>query len=200
MSLSSNALITVKEYKEYISVDQSDSLVNNSQIERSIDGVSKRIENYCNRKFITPSSAIEEIFDGNGFESYYVNNARINDSSTNVPILYNWNGTSWDVMDSSTYPRTYDDESGVIYLNNGQKFNTIKRYYRIDYKYGWSISDVPDNVKLACVEMVKRAILRFKKEGFKSDSVADSRITYDFIEMPDFIKDSLNTFKVVQSG
>jgi hypothetical protein len=64
--------------------------------ESLINAHSKSIENYCGRKFIKATTAINEIFDGDGQSEYYVKNWPITETLTYANIYYRYVGDySW---------------------------------------------------------------------------------------------------------
>ena len=92
MSLNSNALITVDEYRLHKSVGEDDNNFDEAMYERWINSASQHFEDACARKFITPSADINETFNGGGNKDHRVANGRIVDSSS--PTLNVWNAGS----------------------------------------------------------------------------------------------------------
>lgn len=174
-----NPLITKTTYKIYAQVKETDKNVNDKLITSLINSTSDYIVQYTGREFIAPASDVEEIFDGNGTERYYIKNRKFNDTTTNVPTLYWWDGDSWTELTTSTYPRAYDDNSGLVWFNNGHKFLKGYRNYKIAHQYGWSQATIPADIQEAVAEIVKKSIMRLSKAGIITTKVGTSEATID---------------------
>lgn len=187
MSLDSNAILTLNAYKEMAGIKTTDDKVDDVQLEHAINASSQSIEDYLGRGIITPSSAINEDFVGNGTYEYHVEHSRISSSAT--PVLYYWNGTSWTECSSTSYPYTYDSdkERCRIFFTSGDVFwepmSENYRNWRINYKYGWAIASVPDAIRNACAVLVQRALKRIEKTGLTNEAFAESTNTYNLDTM-----------------
>jgi len=191
MSLASNALIDLEYYRTVVQIDDS-ATFNSGAIESLINQASQMIETECNRKFITPSVAITEVFNGDGNRDHYVKNARI----IATPTLKEWDGDSFE---TTSYTFTYDQDTGRVYFTDGNVFSRGKNNWQISYTYGWTLSTVPADLKLACVGLTSHLRLLSQKMGIVSESFGDSSTTYDWEKNP-FIQRIINDYKVVNYG
>jgi len=173
-TLADNALVTLDEYRDAIGIDLSES-IDESKTLLAINAASQEIEDYCGRKFVAPSAAIEEVFDGDRTREYYVRNLRI----TETPALYTLQSDyTWDAL-SSSYEWSYDGDTGLIYARDFV-FWSGTRNWKVAYKYGWARADVPSIVKRAAVQVVQRLIrLAEGREGEDSLSFGNTATTYN---------------------
>jgi len=198
MSLASNALITVKEFKALANLSVDNENVDDKAIEAFVNSASQIIEEYCNRKFITPSDAIAEIFDGDGQKDVYVEHRRIADT----PVLEYWDGTAWQTMTTTQYPRSFDGDKGRVWLNNGAKFSTGQDNYRVTYKYGWVRASIPNSLKLTCAQITHRQMTRMLegKEGKKQENFETGSTIWQLEPLSDDIKEALATYRRIAIG
>ena len=202
MSLNSNALITVPEYKSIVSLELDNTGVDDTQLEYLINSASQSVENYCCRKFITPDDQITETFEGFGDYDYYLKHCRIADDD--VPVLYYWDGDSWETLSLTSYPYSYTRESGKIYFTGGDNFwkPTQEGFqnWKVTYKYGWAIASIPSDIKVVCADLVSRSRFRLEKTSLVSESFGDTSTTYDTTLLPDAIKRILDRYRGCSYG
>lgn len=191
------ALVTVDEVKNFLGIDYELSTADQSRIEYLINAVSHQIEKYCDRKFITPSSDITEIFDGDGTADYYVKNIPIVGTIASSDISYrSGEGETWS---ETTATFNYDSSSGRVYFTDGNVFSTGKDNWRIVYSYGYSVSNVPVDLKIAAIELIAFRKKKFDDNvhGVSAVTYPDNTITYSFDKMPDSVLAMLNRYKRV---
>ncbi len=170
-------LIDVEFYRTSHEIGQDQPNLGEELIELLITAATDAIEQRCNRKFITPSATIDEIFDGTGDTFYLVKHARINSATT--PVLSYWSGTAWTVASTTAYPRAYVDESGEVYFTNGQNFWTGRRNWKITYKYGWTnVAALPFDLKRATADLVKWMRFSSEKQGVSSENFGATSVSY----------------------
>jgi hypothetical protein len=192
VSLNSNALITFSEYKLLLGIDPSNVHIDEDKTLFFINHASQLIEDYCDRKFITPGNQIEEIFSGTGDTEYYVRHCRIADT----PALQYRISNTWYDLDTSTYPISVDNDSGLISFVYNQTFWKGYRNWKVKYKYGWTQSALPDDLKVACAQLVRRYILLAEgKEGLESESFGDSSTSYNLSSLPKNIQFVLDKYR-----
>jgi hypothetical protein len=199
--LADNALIDYDEYLELVGIDPDNVNLNEDRIMVFINSASQQIEDYCDRKFVTPSADIVETFDGDGESEYFVNHRRIASGST--PSFDYRISTTWTANNVSSYPISWDSDKGKIwFVKFNRTFHTGNTNWRVSYKYGWTRADIPADMKLACAELAKRAIMLLDgKEGLASESFGDSSTSYNLpTALPDNIKLILNGYRAVSVG
>jgi hypothetical protein len=195
-TLAANALITLDEFRDAIGIDASEA-INEAKALLAINAASQEIEDYCCRKFIAPSSAIEEIFDGDRSKEYYVRHLRI----TETPTLYTLESDyTWDTL-ATTYEWGYDGDTGLIYLRDFV-FWAGTRNWKVAYKYGWPRADVPDPVKRVAVQLTQRLIrLAEGREGEDSLSFGNTATTYNLAgHWTDGMKTAIQPYRRIAVG
>jgi hypothetical protein len=175
-TLAANALISIDDYREAIGLSVGDPL-DEDKARLAINAASQFLANYCNRKFIAPSSAEDEIFSGDNGQFYYVKHMRI----TGTPTLYYWDGDSWEELDSS-YTWEVDDQGYYVFARDFV-FWRGTRNWKINYVYGWSQADVPAPVKRVCVKLVQRLLMAVEgKEGITNISAANTSTSHNLAD------------------
>ena len=202
MSLASNALFaSLNEFKERVGISLTETNYNDTQLEHHINAASSMIENYLNRKLITPSAVITETWEGDGLFYYYPKNQPISTSASNA--LYYWDGDSWVSVSTSTYPWSYDtDFNGRVYFTDGDTFWKYGqrgfRNWRFDYFYGYTVASVPQDIKIAATELVLRSLRLMEKTGFASEGFGDATTTYNLQSgIPENVELLLSKYKRV---
>lgn len=193
MSVASNALIGVDYYRRFAGVADDSTDFPDEAIETLIDQASQMIELETNRKFITPASAITEIFDGNGSQQYYVKNGRIADT----PTLSYWRGTSFT---TTTNTFAYSENTGRVYFTDGSVFGKGKDNWQIAYKYGWTQATLPEDIKLVCASLVSHLRLMRMKLGISTESYGDTSVSYDWTGLPPMMQKIIDKYKVLPYG
>ncbi len=177
------ALVSLEEAKRYLKIDPTvDDTSADEFIETLVNAASKEIERLCNgRKFRKVTTAIDELFDGDDDADYYTKNAPI----TGTPSLYYWDGLTWQT--DSSWSTTQDNNAGRIWFDDGNVFwrGPIKNW-KISYTYGWTLNDVPADLKEACIGLValKKKLFDDGLHGVNSRSFGDQSISYTFDKIP----------------
>jgi len=193
MALADNALISVDYLRQYVEADEDDSAIPPELLITYINAASYMIERFCGRKFITPSAAVDEIFDGNGVHEYYVTNCPI----TETPSVYYWSLTTFV---STTYTFTYDGDTGRVYFTDGSIFDEGVDNWKVSYKYGWAVSGLPEDLRLACALLAIHLRFRSQKMGITSESFGDGSTTYDMQAIPLVVQSILQKYRKLSYG
>ena len=198
--LADNALITDDEYFELLGIESDNQNLKKDRIIVFINSASQQVEDYCDRKFVIPSADIVEIFDGDGDSEYFVKHRRI--ASGTTPSFEYRISTTWTANNAGSYPISWDNDKGKIWFTKfNRTFHGGNANWRVSYKYGWPRADIPADLKLACAELVKRALMLLDgKEGLASESFGDSTTSYNLTSLPDNIKLILNRYRAVSVG
>lgn len=199
ISLSGNALIDLNEFKEFAGIELDNPKLTANRLHLWINSASQLIESWCGRKFITPSSDEQEIFDGHGENDYYVKHRRI---TSTAPVLYLWDGTTYVALSTTTYPIDHKTDTGRVWFTQGSAFSFGSNNYRVDYKYGWTLANIPFDLKMACAQIAFRIMKRLTegKEGIQSEGFGDSTTTYDYSYLNSEIKMLLAQYRVIGVG
>lgn len=192
--LATNALVTLLEFKTWINTPE-DETDEDGRNEYCINAASNYIENYCGRKFITPGTALDEIFSGNGTNQMRAVNLPIGTISE-LAYRTGTGGTSWtSVKTAWTY--TNDTVGGRIYFTDGNLFAEGTDNWKISYTYGYARASVPFDLKMVCVMLAARFKKQFEEGAFglSSRTIGDTPISFSFDKLPDMIFQILNRYK-----
>jgi len=185
------ALITFEEYCTFAGLKKSNDKLDQDRFELFIHQASQEIINECGRKFIEPSSQVEEVFDGDGTGEYFIKNCRW--ASGDTPVIYYWDGTQYVEMTAANFPRAYVQESGKVYFTKGNIFT--HRRYKIAHKYGWTQANIPYDLKELCAVMVQRALKRADKhEGVTSEGMSDSTTAFNLHKITESMQTIINHY------
>lgn len=218
MAVSSYALVTLDEVKDYLALGASDN-AKDTWLEQQIDIVSASIEGYCNRKFAVQEIS-SEIRDGNGrckIRPLYFPIVQLSIATTpaNADILASvqtrvdvdsaWTDIETNVnhivINNPLPNRVTEQTSYNIELLNGV-FTEGKQNIKLVYKSGESDSSKYAEVKGVAIEMV---VWRHKQSSqgnsllgisTKSQSVSGANGNTSFLDMKREWKEVLNRYRV----
>jgi len=180
ITLSATALATREEYYAWLG-QTPDEITPEGQLEMMLNAASLAVENYCNRKFVTPQTAgvdtaITEVFSGVGSIGYYTKQRPIKV----VSAIHYWSADAWVAIPASWGYTYYTDQSGYIYYTEGDTFYRGTNNWRVSYTYGYAQADVPADVKGVTIQLVRREILKADKlEGLESQSFGEASTRYN---------------------
>ncbi len=159
-------MITVEEFKNYISLNTNDY---DSVIAVLISSVVSWIEVMVNNKI--KQGTFEEYFDGDEIESgmYLQYNLNLKD----LTVQYESNG-SWVTLPDTEY--LFYTDQGVVKLKS-VRYGEMN--YKVNYKAGFTDQDVPDNLKLAIMKLVGKLWNQRKSDGVKTESLGDASISWE---------------------
>lgn len=195
MSLAANALLTVEEAKTFFGIDIGLTDMEQAQYENYINAASQEIENYCLRKFITPESDITEIFDGDGTGEYYVENIPIVGTIVAADVSYRSGiGETWTATSGTL---AYETKTGRVYFTDGNVFGKGKNNWRIQYSYGYTVANVPADLKMAAIELaaIKKKQFDDKVYGVSAITYPEHTVSYAFDKISESVKATLNKYK-----
>ncbi len=199
MALQSNSLCTLEDIRLRLN-DPLMSAAHSGSYEVHINEASDFAEDYCNRTFYSGSIEVE-IFDGLGYASnmpaYHTSHTLNQAPISRVPTLklYNWGGSSWNLVDASTYASGSID--GTVYFPGVSDadystqlgyVNTTGPYfiqgvgnYKAEYWYGYiDVNDLPKDLRGIVAAHAIWLHNTTKLLGTLSNSSADDRAyTYD---------------------
>lgn len=186
----SNALITVADFKVYIGQSTS-STSYVARYEDIINSVSWRFNDYTKRKL--KARSITEYRDGNGTQEIYTREWPINSNSTNIDIRIDENrsySTSSKVV--STGVVIYSTP-GKIYLED---YTMTEAAQSVKLGYNGGYSTIPYDLAYACKELCR---LMWKREqtnliGVKTQNVEGQSISFEE-DMPWSVKKILDMYK-----
>lgn len=212
MALSDSALITVATYVTIGRLDTPDA-TETTQIEWAIEAASDYIETACNRTFLSGSLA-SEVFDGKGYASnipsahtlYVTEQAPI----TSSPVLYTWDGDSWEPVTVSTY--SYRATDGEVYFpgSAGGNYYTPEGYsagvgnyyfiagvrnYKVEYEYGYNgVDNIPYDIQGAVAAIAKGFNMSYDHIGVESSNMSDRSHTFSLDELPLIVQQTVNKY------
>lgn len=177
------ALIDEDEFSGYQQWTPSNSKLPSEAVVSLINWASAEIKEYCGgRIFIIPSVQIQEVFDGDSTKDYYTRHGKISDKG-DVKI-YRWESTAWVEKTETYYTLVVEEDKGRIYFNQGAMFETGQDNWRLDYKPGFALTDVPADLKGVCKQIVHRLLkLSEGREGLSSEAFAESTNSYNLTEL-----------------
>lgn len=208
MAVGAAALITRQDFLDYIELN-SITPAQATLIDKTIDGVTKYVENYCGRKFkYKPASGLgsynpddtpyDSIYDGTGKTRIYL----INYPVISVGTLQTTYVVEDGVKDVSTINsddyRLYKEE-GIIELVKSTdiwgKFIEAPQSVEVYYKAGYAT--IPEDLQLAAKELVAMRWRDRRRDSLlKSESVKNVTFTYDLSRVvPEWVKDILDSYK-----
>ena len=160
----------------YIMNKKGDSQVRENVIESIIDRVSSKIENYCDRHFITRGT-LTEYYDGSGTNKLYLKQYPIT-SVSGIYIDSDWSWGSTTELSSTSY-RVAENERYVV--ANTDIFTKDDQNIKVVYAAGYADVDaVPDDLKHACISEV----VRIYQQSFEGALGKTSGLDYSYIIDP----------------
>ena len=159
-------MITAEDFKNYISLNTSDY---DSVIDVLISGAVSWVEVMVNNKI--KEDTVEEYFDGDEIDSdiYLSNNLNLK----NLTVEYKNDG-GWIVLPNTEY--VFYKDQGIVKLKSVRRG---ERNYKINYKAGFTDSDVPDNLRLAILKLAGKLWNQRKSDGVKNESLGDASISWE---------------------
>jgi hypothetical protein len=145
---------------------------NGLYIDSIINSASQFIENYCNRKFI--SQTFTEYYDGNDEEKLLLSNFPI----TVFTGLYLYDFMSAVVLQTYTVHSDYEvyTDEGIIYKPGC--FGHGHKNYKVVYVAGYTMANMPEDLKTACFELAKLSYFKMDKQGIQSETIGRYSINY----------------------
>lgn len=170
MSLNSNAIIDVDDYKQLINIDDSDS-DKDERYEEFINAASQEFERYCRRKFRQPDAAITETIDGNGRSRMRLRQWPITTPPTEIKY-YNSGTETYIALTNPVFQVNAD--SGIITFMDGNRWIKGERNWQVSYIYGYTKGNMPSDLKMACAEQAK-----YKQRIFDDNLQGISSVGFD---------------------
>ncbi|MDD4995733.1 MAG: phage gp6-like head-tail connector protein [Patescibacteria group bacterium] len=186
------ALVTLDEARRYLEIPE-DDVSHDVMLEYLINAASQFIADHCRRKFITPTTAYDEYFEGDGTESHYTKYAPL---TTTIANIYYWDGMTWQNLTGTTFAQ--DNDSGKLFFTDGGIFSLrTHRSYKISYKYGYAVAVVPSDLKLAVMELVavKRKKFTENLHGESSKTFGDQTVTFSTDKIPEFVNEIVRKYR-----
>jgi len=133
-------LTTLEKVKSFLTIDNTDDDIS---LQRILTAVSRYVEGYCDRPFI--SASFTEYHNGHG------NNAVILDNYPVTAIASLYDDTSRIYSASTLIPATEYVwwEDGRVELDSGGTFSSGKKNIKCTYTAGWPQASIPEDIQLA---------------------------------------------------
>lgn len=189
------ALVTLAEAKVWLGIsddnDNQDSLINTL-----IDAASDFVKLFTGRKFIKPDEAETEYYSGYGGVVLYLDNKPIS-SISDISYRSGSTGSSWTTI-TGQWTYEYDATKGIIHLTDGNVFTSGFRNWRVQYIYGYVTADVPNDIKMAVMELVaiKKTEYEKKLHGVQAITLPNQSVSYSLLEIPKQILRILSYYRV----
>lgn len=186
-------LITLAEYKAYQGINSPNQ---DAEIKSIIPKISALVKTYCGRTFIDYASDAKVEYSNGGHEFIYLGEAPLLAvSSVEYSADY---GKTWDVLTEFT-DYTIDLSNDRLYaipssLPGG--FVKATNAYKITYTGGFEI--VPDDIKLACLDLVSY-YLKSDMSIKSTRNAGANQTSVEFItssSMPSHIRRVLDLYKL----
>lgn len=169
------SIILLEDVKSYLNINDTDTdsdiIINNL-----IPSAVKFIENYCQRNFVITETA--DRFDGTFCDYHVFHKYPVN------KIL------SIDMNKENTL--NYILEEDIVYLED---YNKFKGKCVIKYEVGYSDINMPEDLKLACVELVAFWYKKKDVVDVASKGLGNQNTTFINKDMPEFIKVKLLNYE-----
>lgn len=170
MSINVNAysLVSLNDVKTLCgsTVPEDDNL-----IAQLINRYSTLVETYLGRNVL--SRVYIEDYDGGGYDELFTNQYPI----TSISGIYNDTDWEWtaDTLIDSDYYRKSQDANSIIFTSD-VTLGDYRENIRVVYTAGYS--DVPEDIKMICIEEVARAFKNRQEIGVTSKTLGDGSISY----------------------
>lgn len=186
------ALVDLREVKQFLGLDPDTATDKDEFIETLINAASQELANDCNREFIKIATAVTEIWDGDNTIDRYTRNAPI---ISDISTVYYRSGNNWNALTNATF--TTDKTKGLFYFTDGNLFWEGTHNWKISYTYGWQRSNVPADLKKACIYKVvfDKKLFDDGLLGIKAKSFEDQTTTYDFDDASKHIRRIIAKYK-----
>lgn len=178
------ALTTLENVKEYLQIDAEDTDAD-ALLQRMIDAASVTIEKYCQRKFLQANYT--EVKDGTGQPRMTVRNIPMT-AVASVTV----NDKPIPVRPSATGNGFVFDEYGVKLTG----YTFTDGYQNVVIQYTAGFAAVPDDVDMACCELVGLRYKTIDRLGVSSKSLAGESISFNMGDFSDPVRRTLEQYRV----
>jgi hypothetical protein len=199
-TIADNAILTVDDWLEITGKSPADAPPEDQTI-KYLNQASQQIETWLGRVVVSPSAAIQEIFDGDGSNEYHVRNMLIQVGSE--PTLYYWDTAEedWSGLEP-TYTLYTDNAHGKVYFRD-YSFCRGTRNWRLDYLPGWTYATVPEDIRDACSQLVLLKRMRLSNDNMPKSSasmVGQSFVSFNWRNAEADILERLRNYRRVLVG
>lgn len=178
------ALTTLANVKEYLQINPLDTYADNL-LKRMIDAASVTIERFCGRTFL--QATYNEVIDGTGQRKMPLRNVPVS-AVASVTI----NGQPVPARPAVTGNGFTFDKYGVRLT--GYAFTIGLDNVAITYTAGFAA--VPDDVDMACCELVSLRYKTIDRLGVTSKSLAGESISFNTGDFSDPVRRTLEQYRV----
>lgn len=197
------ALLTPTEYREFKGVPEDNQSLNDGLLAPHINAGSLFVARHCGRLFITPKSGVTPVpiveqFTGRDTVRRYTAQAPIL-ASPAIVVEYS-DGSTWTAVSSDDYD--LDLAEGCVTLINGLSYSqnfSVPRNWRFTYAYGYDITTIPADLKLAVFKLVQRhlKLVVDDLEGETSRSFGETSTNYNLQDLTAELRQLLAPFRRV---
>lgn len=183
-------LTTSTDVKSYLDITAStwDTLLANLVTNSSV-----WIENYCGgRRFKNSGSDVTEYYDGDpnleGKKIIFVRNTPIISVTSVSYASGSLSSPTWIAFDATSYYVRNDRGGQLIFDSLPQGNQNIRVIYQGGY------ATIPEDLALACIQLVARIFNKRKSEGVLNESVGGASVSWDRELTPELRK-TLNRYR-----
>lgn len=166
-------MTTIEKIEDYLLIDIDPSF--EPKVQQYINVVTAYIEKYTGRKFSVDESATARIYDGNGTNEIYIDDA---DEITKVEVSYGGYPASFtEVTEYYTYPANTKPITKIILPY--EYFYQGNQNVKVTAKWGYG-ADVPEDLSFAAIVMVA-GIINYQNSDDKdisSETIGRYSVTY----------------------
>lgn len=178
------ALTTLANVKQYLQIDPLDTDAD-ALLQRMIDAASATIERFCGRTFL--QATYTEVRDGSGQNRMTVRH---------IPLTA---VASVTVNDKPVSARPSASGNGFVFDEYGVKltgYTFTDGYQNVVIQYTAGFATVPDDVEMACCELVSLKYKTIDRLGVTSKSLAGESISFNQGDFSDPVRRTLEQYRV----
>lgn len=209
ITLSSDSLVTLEEYRVFRDTNYPLTANQSGSFSQVLNLAAGYIKSYTSRTLLS-GSLQQEIFSGKGYDFNY-DIAHSSHTTMQAPILNNprlfeyvdnaWSGsTKTTAFDSGEY-----FEGGGLFFFPGERrfadgepsdyFLSGVNNYRLDYEYGYTISNIPEELKFVQMSMARYYEMLAAHIGVDGTSHGDKTKNYNLNNPPIMLSKILDRYK-----
>ena len=152
----------------------------------------KRMKNYCNRNFEEATET--EVYNGNGKNYLSINRFPVTSANADIVIQIG-DDDAIDTTDDNIFK--IDNTIGKMYCSSG--FTKGFQNVNITYKAGYSVANLPDDLKYALLILIQSNWNKFKEKSIDvaEYSIGDMTKKYQFIDIPTSARKVFDSYREI---
>ncbi len=169
ITISSDSLVSLEEYRVFRDTNYPITANQSGSFSQVLNLAAGYIKSYTNRTLLS-GSLQQEIFSGNGFDYNYdiahSSHTTMQAPILNNPVLYEYVDDAWSgsIKVTAFDSGEYYEGGGLFYFPGERRFADGEpadyflsgvNNYRLDYEYGYTIDNIPQELKLVQMSLAK---------------------------------------------